>query len=139
MVHAEQVTNHAEWGVHMRVRFLFPGLIALAVAVPSGALAQGMSVATFLAKADALQARGMTAMFSSDIGLLKGEIGAASTAFRADAASRAPRSCPPPKGQAKMSSDDLITAFRAIPPAQRATMTVQRGFSDFMVKRYPCK
>ena len=48
-------------------------LTALLVVLPVTAL-QAMTVAVFLEKAEALKAQGMTAMFSSDVGLLKNEI-----------------------------------------------------------------
>jgi hypothetical protein len=99
-----------------------------------------MTVAEFLGKADALQARGFTAMFSSDIGLLKAEIKSASTAYRADVdAGRPPRSCPPPKGTVKTSSDELLAAFRTVPVADRTKLSVRAAFANYMVKRFPCK
>lgn len=109
-----------------------------ALAIP--ATANAMSVADFLTKADALKAKGMAAMFSLDVGLLKAEITGASTAYRADlAAKKLPRSCPPPKGSAKMSSDELIANFRTIPAAQRPLTSVRTAFGNYMVKRFPCR
>jgi len=55
----------------------------------------------------------------------------------AQAAHRKPRSCPPPKGQAKVDSDTLMASFKAIPPAKRM-MSVQAAFYGIMDKRYPC-
>jgi hypothetical protein len=102
--------------------------------------AQAMTVAEFLGKADALQARGFAAMFSSDIGLLKAEIKSASTAYRADVnAGRPPRSCPPPIGTVKTSSDELLAAFRTVPVAERARLSVRAAFANYMAKRFPCK
>ena len=112
---------------------------AAAVAMLLPANANAMSVADFLAKADALKSRGLGAMFSSDIGLLKAEIAAASSAYRASSASKRPRSCPPPKGTVKMDSDELLKAFRAVPANQRASMNVSTAFSDHMVQRFPCR
>jgi hypothetical protein len=122
----------------MRRLFLAAGGLML-VAVP----AQAMSVAEFLAKVNALKAKGAMAMFSSDIGVLKQEIEGASTAYRGDLAAQAtagkkPSSCPPPKGQAKMRSDDLIAAFEKIPPAQRS-ISVKAAFAAIMTQRFPCK
>ncbi|GAA0297931.1 hypothetical protein GCM10009087_04690 [Sphingomonas oligophenolica] len=106
------------------------------------AMAQAMTVDEFLAKAAALQAKGMVAMVSPDLGLVRDEIKTAATAYRADldgaqAAGRKPRSCPPPKGQAKIDSNTLIASFRTIPAAKR-TMSVKAAFYSFMDKRYPC-
>ncbi|MET3725054.1 hypothetical protein [Sphingomonas trueperi] len=122
----------------MRRLFLAAGGLML-VAVP----AQAMSVAEFLAKVNALKAKGAMAMFSSDIGVLKQEIEGASTAYRGDlaaaaAAGKTPSSCPPPKGQAKMSSNDLIAAFEKIPPTQRG-ISVKAAFAAMMQQRFPCK
>lgn len=46
--------------------------------------ANAVTVAEFLAKAKALQARGIAAAFSSDIGLLRGEMATIGDAYRAD-------------------------------------------------------
>lgn len=119
------------------MRFILRGAAALALMLPVAANA--MSVAEFLGKADALQAKGMMAMFSSDIGALKAEIMSAGTAYRADPASKPPRSCPPPKGTVKTSSDELLASFRTIPAAQRASTTVRAAFANYMVRRFPCK
>ena len=56
--------------------------------------AQAMSSAEFLAKADVLKAKGMLAIFSSDLGLLKTEFLNAGKVWRAQA--HRPNACPPP-------------------------------------------
>jgi len=114
---------------------------ALALLAPPVA-AQAMTVNEFLAKTSALQAKGFAAMVSPDLTLLRDEIKAAATAYRAEldaaqAAHRKPRSCPPPKGQAKVDPDTLMAAFKAIPPAKR-TMSVKAAFYGLMDRRYPC-
>ena len=106
------------------------------------AAAQAMTVNEFLAKTAALQAKGFSAMISPDLTLVRDEIKAAATAYRAEldaaqAAHRKPRSCPPPKGQAKVDSNTLMASFQAIPPAKRS-MSVKAAFYGFMDKRYPC-
>ena len=108
--------------------------------VPTAAGA--MTVNEFLAKTAALQAKGFSAMVSPDLPLVRNEIKTAATAYRAEldaaqAAHRKPRSCPPPKGQAKVDSNTLMAAFQAIPPAKRV-MSVKAAFYTFMDKRYPC-
>jgi hypothetical protein len=110
------------------------------MAVPVAA--QAMTVNEFLAKTSALQAKGFAGMMSPDLTLLRNEIKTAATAYRAEldasqAAHRKPRSCPPPKGQAKVDSDTLMASFKAIPPAKR-TISVKAAFYGFMDKRYPC-
>lgn len=116
-------------------------LAALAVIVPVGAL-HAMTLAVFLEKADALQARGMAAMFSSDIGLLKGEVTSAGTALRAEvaaarAAGRQPPFCAPER--VRMSSNELLAFFRSIPPAQRQRLEVRDAMRFYMVRRFPCR
>jgi hypothetical protein len=111
-------------------------LLALPVA------AQAMTVDEFLAKAAALKAKGMAAALSPDLGLLRTEIKAAGDSYRAEidsaaASGKPPRSCPPPKGQAKVDSNTLIASFQTIPPAKRS-MSVKTAFYSFMDKRYPC-
>ncbi|WP_353204189.1 hypothetical protein [Sphingomonas sp.] len=105
--------------------------------------AQAMTVEAFLAKADALKAKGLFAVGSSDITLLRQEIMTASDAYRARlaadaAAGRKPTSCPPPKGTAKIGSNDILAEFKALPPAKR-NISVQTAFSAMMERRYPCK
>jgi hypothetical protein len=117
--------------------------VAVVAALASAGLpvtANAMSVADFLGRADALKAKGIAAMFSSDIALLKAEVTSAATAYRADvAAGKPPKSCPPPKGSVKMDSDELMANFRTIPASQRATTSVRAAFANYMAKRFPCK
>lgn len=96
-----------------------------------------MTVGTFLTKADALKAKGILALVSPDIGLLKQEMGVVTTGYRdeikaARAAGRTPHSCPPPKSS--MQSDVLINHFRALP----GNTGLKAGFYSLMKKRYPC-
>ncbi len=115
-------------------------LTALAVVIPLSAL-QAMSVATFLDKADALQRRGAFALFSSDLGLLKGEINSAGTALRAERLGRRPRRAPPrlcAPERVSINSNELLAHFRAIPPAQRAHVEVRDAMRGFLARKYPC-
>ncbi len=118
------------------------GLLSLGAMLVVPVAANAMSVSDFLTKADALKARGFLAVGSPDIALLKAEIDTASKQYRDSlaaeiASGRKPSSCPPPKGTAKITSNDLIASFRAIPPAQRRT-SVAAAFAAMMKKRYPC-
>lgn len=109
-----------------------------------GAGAKGeMSVAQFLAKADSLRDQGIMALGLPDIALLRDEARAASEAYRSsiDAdrkAGRTAHSCPPPKGQAQIGSDDLIAHMRGYAPDRRPRTTVKTAIFDLMKKRYPC-
>lgn len=118
-------------------------LLTIATLIALPASAQAMTVAEFLAKANALKAKGLFAMGSPDIKLLTGEMTAVAQAYRADIegarkAGRTPHSCPPPKGQTKLGSKELLADFEAIPPAQRG-MSVKTAFYALMRKRYPCR
>ncbi len=118
-------------------------LAAVAVlATPVLAANGNMSVATFLAKADALKAKGIAALGSPDIGILRDEGKAAGAAYRAriegdKKAGRAPHSCPPPKGS--MNSDQFLAHLRSYPATVRPKTTVKTAMFDLMKKRYPCK
>jgi hypothetical protein len=119
-----------------------PLAIAAACIFSCGAAnAQNMPVSTFLAKADALKAKGAMAMFSSDIGLLKNEVQAAGLAYRAErkaseARGNPPEICRPEK--AGLDSDELIASFRTIPAALRAKTTVKQGMIALLRKKFPC-
>jgi len=114
---------------------------ALLVLVPTGA-AQAMDVATFLAKADALEKQGMMALMSSDYKLLKSEIETQAAALRAErlAALRAGRKaayCPP--AEQSMTSGEILAAFRTIPAAQRRRLQVRDALRALMARKYPCR
>ena len=105
------------------------------------AFAQNMPVSTFLEKADALKAKGMMAMLSSDIGVLKAEVQAAALSYRkerkaSEAAGNKPEVCPPEKGS--LNTDELTASFRAIPAEARPRTTVKQAWIGYMKRKYPC-
>lgn len=108
---------------------------AAAVAAPGD-----MSVATFLAKADALKAKGPLALLSPDIKLLQSEAQAAGLATRAqlEAEHKAgrPGACPPKP--ARISSDELLGHMRAYPAAKRSAITVKTAMADLFRSKFPC-
>ena len=115
-------------------------LAALAVVIPVSAL-QAMTVALFLEKADALEARGALAMFSSDIGLLKGEVTGAAATLKAEnvaarQAGRRPAYCSP-EGF-RMNSRELLAYLRSIPPARRQQLEVRDALRFYLARRFPC-
>ena len=115
------------------------GLLLLAAPLAS---ATAMPVSTFLAKADKLQSKGPLAMFSGDMKLLQNVIKADSTALRAErvaaqAAGKRPAYCPP--GAVKMGVKDIISAMRAVPPAQRARTDTRDALRAYFARRFPCK
>ncbi len=116
-------------------------IAALTLATPTFAAAGDMSVAAFLAKADALEKKGAMAMFSSDLKVLKAEGTAASKAYRArldrERAAGKPSSCPP-KGTS-IDSKDLLAHLRSYPVAARPTTTLRTAMAHMFIKKYPCR
>ena len=115
-------------------------IASLLVSAPVIAAPGDMNVATFLAKADALRAKGPGAFFSSDYKLLKSEGEAAGADYRArlnaERAAGRPSSCPP-KG-AKVNSDKLLAFLRTYPEAHRPHTSMKQAMSAFFVRTYPC-
>ncbi len=113
---------------------------ALLLAVP--AAAQAMDVATFLTTAEALERKGVMALFSSDYKKLKGEVEAAGEQLRVErlAAVKAGRRaayCPPEKSG--LNSDELLAHFRSIPAQQRPRIQVKDGLRSLLARKYPCR
>jgi hypothetical protein len=116
-------------------------VLLLVAAVPATAQAQ-TTVAEFLAKTEALRTGGAAALQSPEIMQLRAETAAMIDDYRAllaqqKARGETPHSCPPPKGQARLGSNDLIREFRALPAADRG-MAIRDAFHAMMRKRYPC-
>ncbi len=114
---------------------------ALLTVLPLAA-AQAMNVDTFLQKANALEKKGMTALFSSDFKLLKAEIEGASKELRAERVAaqkvgRAAAYCPPAKSS--LNSKEILAHFRAIPAAQQARTPVKDGLRSLLMRKYPCR
>lgn len=116
-------------------------LSVLLAAMPALAAGGEMKVETFLAKAEALKAKGNLALGSPDIGLLRSEGQAAGKAYRerllAERAAGKPSSCPPKGG--KVSSDQLMAHLRTYPAAARTSTTMKTAMADFFIKTYPCR
>ena len=120
------------------IRF-FPLLL---LAVPAAAVAQSMPVATFIAKADALQRKGPLALFSSDLKLLTHQIKADFAGLRterraAEAAGTTTAFCPPAAG-AKLTDKDILSAMQAVPTERRGTTSTREALKTFLARRYPC-
>lgn len=100
-----------------------------------------MPVATFLAKADALKAKGPLALFSGDYKLLMGVVKGDAQALKgerdaAKAANRKPAYCPP--GPVELSSNDILAAMRAVPAAERTQTDSRAALRTLLARRYPC-
>jgi hypothetical protein len=119
----------------MRQVLLAAALLALPAAAPA------MTVGRFVAIAEGLEAKGMAAVFSSDIKLLKAEFMQAGKALKAERtaaikAGRKPAFCPPK--EARLNSKELLAHFRAVPPSQRDSVEVREALRDLMARKFPC-
>ena len=126
----------------MSFAFKFMARAALVMSAAPAA-AQSMPLPTFLTKADALKKKGPLALFSGDLKLLKKEMQESAKLLRAErlAAAKAgkkPAYCPPEKAGG-LDAEEVLSHFRGIPAAQRATMSTKDGFRSLMVRKYPCK
>ncbi|NBW74685.1 MAG: hypothetical protein EBR34_02680 [Sphingomonadaceae bacterium] len=111
------------------------------LAVPAAATTGDMSVAAFLSKADALRAKGLMALGSPDIKLLRAEGQAAGMAYgvrlQQERAAGKPSSCPP-KG-ARPGSNEVLSHLRTYPAEKRAAINMKAAMADYFIKTYPCR
>ncbi|MFN5901356.1 MAG: hypothetical protein ACK439_00095 [Novosphingobium sp.] len=125
----------------MRRPLQLAGLAVFFMAAPALATSGEMSVATFLAKADALKAKGLMALGSPDIKLLRAEGQAAGQAYgnrlAAERAAGKPSSCPP-KGT-RPSSNEVLAHLRTYPEGRRTGTTMKTAMADYFIKKYPCR
>ena len=116
-------------------------VLPLLAATPALAVPGDMSVATFLAKADALRAKGAMALFSADYKALKSEGQAAGQAYRvrlaAERAQGKPSSCPPKP--APVDSNSLLAHLRTYPAAHREHIAMRTAMADLFIKTWPCR
>lgn len=124
-------------------RMMMFGVVATTLLFPVAANAQTMSIGTFLTKVEALKSKGMLAVLSPDVKLIKSEMKVAATQMKAEAdarkaAGKPPLACPPTdKNAKKMAGDEFLSALKAIPPEKRG-MSVKDGLSYVLVTKYPC-
>lgn len=126
----------------MNAKWLAAPMLMLTTATPALAAPGEMNAATFLQRAEALQARGVMAAFSGDVKVLTAEGQAAGANYRARlradaAAGRAPHSCPP--AQARLNSEQVLAHLRSYPPQQRQSITMNQAMADLFVKTFPCR
>lgn len=112
-----------------------------ALMLSSGAAA--MPVSAFLAKAQALKAKGPLAIFSGDLKLLTNQVKSDAAQIReerlaAKAAGRPTAFCPPGNG-AKLSDKDILSAMEAVPLSERARTDTRVALRAFLVRRHPCR
>jgi hypothetical protein len=118
----------------------------IALAASPSMQGPSISVGDFLAKADALEKKGMVAMFSSDARVIKAVSKADIDAFAAQLvgafkAHRALPACVPMQGDKfnfTVTSDEVLRYYRAIPP-QRRGISSRQAFAEFMSRKFPCR
>lgn len=116
-------------------------LFALACTAWAGT-ADAMDVATYLAKVEAVRAKGLAAMFSNDAQVLQGEITSSGSALGRERlatlkAGRRPSYCPPQ--HATLSQQEIFAALTAVPPARRARTEVKEALRAAFARKYPCR
>ena len=112
-------------------------IASLAAAAPPG------TAQNFLDRANRLKAKGPFALLDSDYGRLKGEAVAAGRSIGNDriAAERAhkPILYCSRNARASLGSFEFIDGLEAIPPAQRAKMSLKEAMLRVLQKKYPCR
>ena len=122
------------------MRALAVAAAVAAIAFPSSAMA--MPAAEFLARADALIAKGPFALFSSDYRLLKkvGEDTGAQLRAEREAQVRAhrPTAYCPPDGVVRMGDREMVAGLHRIPREALARMDIKTAMRLVVAAKYPC-
>ena len=127
------------WDLAMK-RLTLPVLALLAM--PSALLAArgDMTLAVFVAKADALQAQGPLALFSPELEVLKAEGKAAGASYRVrllnERAAGRPSSCSPDNAQ--IVPEELVAFLKKYPAKIRPRVSIRQGVADYFIRKYPC-
>lgn len=117
-------------------------ILAFLIAAPARAAPPG-TAQNFLDRANRLKAKGPFAFFDSDYGRLKTEATAVGKSIGDDriAAERAGRPilyCSP-QPRAQLGSFEFIDGLEAIPPAERARMSLKDAMIRVLQRKYPCR
>lgn len=116
--------------------------LALSVSIPAFAAPPG-TAQNFLDRANRLKSKGPLAFFDSDYGRLKAEATAVGRSIGDDriAAEKAhkPILYCSPNARAQLGSFEFIDGLEAIPPAERAAMSLKDAMIRVLQKKYPCR
>lgn len=101
-----------------------------------------MTVAEFVRRADAVMARGLLALTSPDVPVLRAEVRGAIQALRtqeeaARSRGRRPPFCLPPRGT-QIDPFQLLAQLRALPPAQQRRLEVREALRPIAARQFPC-
>jgi hypothetical protein len=115
---------------------------ALLLASAAAAAERPMTVAEFLVDVDAVKKAGRQAPKSPELAVMREVVEDAARAYRKRIESdrRAglpPRSCPPPRGDAKIDAEALLKSFRALPRRKRS-MSVHDAVFAAMDQQFAC-
>ena len=116
--------------------------LVLFVATPALPASPG-SAQNFLDRANRLKAKGPLAFFDKDYGRLQAEASAVGKSIGNDriAAERAGRPilyCSP-HARAQLGSFEFINGLEAIPPVERAHLSLKDAMIRVLQKKYPCR
>lgn len=116
------------------------GTAVAALALTAVPATAAMDVATFIAKGEALKAKGMMALFSSDLKLVQAEAKEAARLYQIEKQARAqaglpPISCPPPG--AKLGAMEFFEELKKIPSAERG-MPMKDAMAWVSRRKFPC-
>ena len=126
----------------MRLGSGLAAAVVLAIAVPAVSAPPG-SAQNFLDRANRLKSKGPFALFDPDYGRLKAEATAVGQSIGSDrrVAERAHRPilyCSP-NARAELGSYEFLNGLQAIPPAERARMSLKDAMVRVLQKKYPCR
>lgn len=119
-------------------------ILASCLTISAPALAtQVGSAQNFLDRAERLKSKGPLAFFDSDYGRLKAEATAVGRSIGddrifAEKAGKPILYCSP-QPRAELGSMEFISGLEAIPPAERAHMTLKDAMVRVLQKKYPCR
>jgi hypothetical protein len=124
------------------VRYFLPAAaLILGLSVPVAAATGDMTVAEFLARANAVKSRGMLAVFSSEYRALKNEGAVALRGYReqlaAERAEGRPSSCPP--RNIRVDSDVVLNHLRTYPASDRDRVDLHQAVADYHRRTWPCR
>jgi hypothetical protein len=105
--------------------------------------AQAMTVAEFVRRADAVLARGLLAMASPEIPILRAEMRQAIDSLRARenaarARGRHPPFCLPPRGT-QVDPFAILAQLRALPARQQRRLQVREALPPIAARQFPCR
>ena len=110
--------------------------------IGAAAMAQGPSVASFLARANPIRDQGVLGMLSPDVPQLRAEAKEAVRRMKADNAARARAGKPiycKPADEPDPSVEEVVDALNELPVRQQRQLALKDGIARVMARFYPCR